>query len=135
MQTENQETRIDAYSENSSCVWRDVVDDGVGARWCRDAYTTWLDLLSLLLDKGSSLQSNSCDVDCPGCNVKLHALLLWECCCVSSEFWTQTNSSRFRTMGLDDDMTDAAVYCKHNMIIINMVLYIWIFFFLDAECS
>ncbi len=30
-QTENQETRIDAYSENSSCVGRDVVDDGVGA--------------------------------------------------------------------------------------------------------
>lgn len=71
-----QDTRIAAYSENSSLVGRGAVDDGVGVRWLRDAYTTWLELLSLLLNKESSPpQSDRCDVDCTGGNGKLHVLL------------------------------------------------------------
>lgn len=113
------ETRIAAYSENSSLVGRGAVDDGVGVRWLRDAYTTWLELLSLLLNKESSpTQSDRCDT---GGNGKLHVLLSREGRCVSSEYWTLTNSSRFRAVGLGDDKTDVAVYCKHNRIIVNVV--------------
>jgi len=117
----HQETRIAAYSEKSSLVGRGAVDDGVGVRWCRDAYTTWLELLTLLLDKLSSPpQSDRCEVDCAGGDVKLHVLLSRECWCLSSEYWTPTNVSFFWTLGLGDDKTDA-VYCKNNRTIINKV--------------
>lgn len=107
-----QDTRIAAYSENSSLVGRGAVDDGVGVRWLRDAYRTWLELLSLLLDKEPSPpQSDRCDVDCTGGNVLLSR----------NEYWTLTNPSRFRTLGLGDNKTDVAVDCKHNRIIVNVV--------------